>query len=119
LAGILKEKGQFPSLKALGIRYGYAVLQELPIAPGTVLTREQKHEIDAYNRHDLAITRLALASLDEAIEMRRVMSQEYGVNVTSMTDSTMGERLIIRAYESAMTAKLNPDPNEEPEPFRL
>jgi hypothetical protein len=67
LAQILRGVGGFPGLKSFGPWSGYKTLQELPIKPGTVLNAEQKAAIDAYNLHDINLTRLVLERLDRGI----------------------------------------------------
>ena len=64
-----KPRFGFPGLKSLGNRFGYKHLQTLPIKPGTTLNEDQKRTIDAYNVHDINITRLVLEHLDAAIEI--------------------------------------------------
>src|SRR3954469_16606411 len=77
LAQITKAGKMPPGLKELGLRFGYRTLQELPVDPGTILTPAQVDAIDAYNVHDLAITRLVLEFLDAGIEARRVLGEQW------------------------------------------
>ena len=113
LAQVLLFQGRFPSLKSLGNRFGYKHLQTLPIAPGTVLTEQQKREIDSYNIHDLDITRLVLQKLDEAIEMRRVLSGVYDVNLTSCWNAKLGSAILEAAYVKAANDRARQDWNPE------
>ena len=108
-------------LKSLGNRFGYKHLQTLPIAPGTTLTEDQKRAIDAYNVHDIAITRLVLEHLDAAIGMRRLLGEQYGVNLTSRPDAKLAEIIVKTTYTAAMNQKILAtwDGDEEPEPFAL
>ena len=122
LAQVLLFQGRFPSLKSLGNRFGYKHLQTLPIAPGTVLTEQQKREIDSYNIHDLDITRLVLQKLDEAIEMRRVLSGVYDVNLTSCWNAKLGSAILEAAYVKAANDRARQDWNPEdgePPQYRL
>lgn len=99
LAGILHKDGKFPALKQLGVQYGYPVLQDLPIAPGTTLTDEQKQTITDYNQHDLAVTRLVLEHADDRLEMRRQLTELYHTNLMSVSDAKLGETVIVTDYE--------------------
>ena len=71
-----------------------------------MLSEEQKHDTDAYNIHDLNITRLVLEHLDEAIEMRRVLSGVYGVNLTSCWDAKLGSSIVEAAYVAAANRRM-------------
>ena len=116
-----KPRFGFPGLKSLGNRFGYKHLQTLPIKPGTTLSEEQKRTIDAYNVHDINITRLVLEHLDAAIEMRRALGSQYGVNLTSRADAKLAEMIVKTAYTAAMNKKILAEwaGDEEPEPFVL
>lgn len=114
-----KSKSIFPGLKTLGNRFGYQHLQTLPIKPGTVLDAEQKVVIADYNNHDLAITRLVLKHLNAALEMRRVLGQQYEVSLTSRADAKLAEMIVATAYTKAMNAKLREGPHDEEPVFRL
>ena len=111
----------FPSLKSLGNRFGYKHLQTLPIAPGTLLTEQQKCRIHSYNVHDINITRLALQHLNEMIEMRRVLSAECRRNLTSMAESKLAETIVATTYTDSINQRLQAewDGEEEFEPFVL
>ena len=102
LARVIAVSGHFPGLKELGNKFAYKVLQDVPHPPGSVLTDEQKREIDEYNIHDLNITRMVLAKQDKVIEMRRVMSANLGVNVTSHAEAALGVAIIKTRYFAAM-----------------
>jgi hypothetical protein len=95
---------RFPGLKDLGLRFGYGTLQELPVAPGTVLSPRQIDEVDDYNIHDLAITRLVLGYFDADIETRRVLGELWGANLTSRGDGPLGEAVVDAAYTQRINA---------------
>ena len=130
LAQILRHKigdkdGQpvfgFPRLKQLGNRFGYKHLQALPIKPGTALDDEQKAKIDSYNQHDLNITRLVLEHLNEAIEMRVALGEQFNVSLTSRADATVGETIVKAAYTKAENDRIMAEWQQdgEPEYYRL
>ena len=121
LAQVIAVYGNFPALKLLGLYLGYPILQELPIPPGTILTDQQKRETDAYNVHDMNLTRLVLEYLDKAVEMRRSLGERSGVNLTSHPTGKLGETIIIAAYQREMNRRIaatTPD-DEEPEQYRM
>ena len=62
-----------------------------------------------------------LEHLDAAIEMRRVLGEQYGVNLTSRPDAKLAEIIVKTAYTAAMNQKILAtwDGDEEPEPFVL
>jgi hypothetical protein len=114
LAQIAKVGKTFPGLKSLGLRMGYHTLQELPVSPGTMLTPAQIVEIDEYNLHDLAVTRLVLEHFDTDIETRRILGDQCGVNLTSHSNGRLGEAVVTAAYSQRVnTARLAMAVDEE------
>jgi hypothetical protein len=120
LAQITKIGKTFPGLKSLGLRLGYHTLQELPVAPGTLLTPTQADEVDEYNTHDLAVTRLVLAHYDSDVETRRILGSQCGVNLTSHSNGRLGEAVVTAAYTLRVNAvRLARAVDEEPDQFRI
>jgi hypothetical protein len=120
LAQIAKVGKTCPGLKSLGLRLGYHTLQELPVAPGTILTPAQADEVDAYNGHDLAVTRLVLEHYDTDIETRRILGDQCGVNLTSHSNGRLGETVVTSAYTRQVNVlRVAQADNEEPEHFRI
>ncbi|HME24957.1 MAG TPA: hypothetical protein VKI44_27120, partial [Acetobacteraceae bacterium] len=85
-----KPKFSFPSLKSLGNRFGYKHLQTLPIKPGTILIEEQKRAIDAYNVHDIAITRLVLGICSSRLNDRFAVQDGTNCPIRIGTPSCCG-----------------------------
>jgi hypothetical protein len=82
-----------PSLKMLGVRMGYKNLQNLPIAPGTVINEEQAELIKAYCLKDLELTEQLYYKHKGSIDLRTLMSKTYGVDLRSKSDAQMAEAI--------------------------
>lgn len=84
----------FVSLKIYGGRLHHRRLQDLPIEESAVLTEEEMDEVDNYCGNDLRVTRLLYLNLLEQIELRRVMSKQYGLELLSKSDAQIAEEVI-------------------------
>lgn len=83
------------SLKAYGARLHSRRVQDLPFAPGTVLSTEQKRIVRLYNvLADLETTRLMFNELKQEIDLRRAMTEQYGVDLRSKSDAQIAEAVI-------------------------
>jgi hypothetical protein len=82
------------SLKIYGGRMHTKRLQDLPYEPGTVLTPEQMLEVKKYCRNDLMVTVELAYKLKDQIDLRRVMSKEYGVDLRSKSDAQIAEAVL-------------------------
>jgi hypothetical protein len=86
------------SLKIYSGRLHTDHMQDLPFAPGTVLSREQAQIVKFYNIYaDLRNTNLLREALEPQIALRYVMSNEYGVDLRSKSDPQVAEAVIIQA----------------------
>lgn len=86
-------------LKTYGGRMGSGRLQELPIAPDTTITEEQRDVLRVYCRNDTKVTMDLFNSLREQIDLRRVMSKEYGVDLRSKSDAQIAEAVLKAEFE--------------------
>jgi hypothetical protein len=84
------------SLKLYGARLHSPRLQELPFPPNQSLTDEQKVIIKNYNFNDLDVTEQLLDFMQERIELRRAMSQEYGLDLMSKSDAQIAEAVLVQ-----------------------
>jgi len=82
------------SLKMYGARLHSKKLQELPIAPDTVLTEAQMDEINEYCNNDVAITKMAFLEKVQQVELRRTMSKQYKVDLLSKSDAQIAEAVL-------------------------
>jgi hypothetical protein len=70
-------------------------LQELPIDPGTILTRAQMVDICTYCGNDLDGTIDAVLKFKKELALRVAMSAEYGVDLRSKSDAQIAEVVIV------------------------
>lgn len=83
------------SLKLYGGRMHSRRLQDLPIAPGTIVTDEQKQQLRTYCRNDLDTTLDLYRKLLPQIELRAAMSDQYGMDLRSKSDAQIAEAVLV------------------------
>jgi hypothetical protein len=86
-------------LKIYGGRLHCKKLQDLPYPPDTVLTREQMIEVREYCKNDLVVTEELRGFLSEQVDLRRRMSEQYGVDLRSKSDAQIAEAVLKAEYE--------------------
>lgn len=86
------------SLKIYGGRLGTKRLQELPIEPSATLTSEQVALLKTYCKNDLSNTKELFDDLSEEIDLRRAMSETYGVDLRSKSDAQIAEAVLKAEY---------------------
>jgi len=86
----------FVGLKAYGSRMHMRWLKDLPF-PHDVeyLTEEQFQEVDTYCENDLDTTEALYLRLKPQLDLRVQMSEEYGVDMRSKSDTQMAETAFI------------------------
>lgn len=82
------------SLKQLEFAMRMESIQDLPIAPGTILTYEEMDAVKNYMRHDIKATRLFAQANEWAINLRHSLSETYGVNMLNMSEAGIGSKII-------------------------
>jgi DNA polymerase elongation subunit (family B) len=82
------------SLKIYGGRAHTERLQDLPFAPGTVLTPDQIDFVRWYCLNDLKVTEDLYRELERGIDLRSKMSQKYNVDLRSKSDAQIAEAVI-------------------------
>ena len=91
----------FASLKTLNGRLHGNRLQDLPFDPHMVPDCRQRARIAHYCRHsDLDATDNLWTALQEAIELRRALGEEYGMDFRSKSDAQIGEAIIKKRVEA-------------------
>ena len=83
------------SLKIYGARLNAPTIQDLPIEPNAVLTREQMKLIREYCENDLHTTNLLYDALKPQVDLRVSMSEQYGIDLRSKSDAQIAEAVII------------------------
>jgi len=86
-------------LKIYGGRLNSPKLQDLPIEPSSVISKEQVPLLRKYCRNDLQVTQMLYSSLGEQIELRREMSRTYGVDLRSKSDAQIAEAVLKAEFE--------------------
>lgn len=86
------------SLKIYGGRLGTKRLQELPIDPSATITPDQVPVLKTYCKNDLSNTKELFDDLSEEIDLRRSMSDVYGVDLRSKSDAQIAEAVLKSEY---------------------
>jgi hypothetical protein len=94
------------SLKVLNGRLHGKWMQDLPFAPDADLTDEQMDVNVEYCWNDIAATKLLFTSLSGPLELRAALSDIYGEDFRSKSDSQMGERIIRKAVQDKLGKKV-------------
>jgi hypothetical protein len=99
------------SLKIYGGRLHSKRLQELPIDPASTIEEDQVELLRQYCKNDTIVTRDLFDALRKQIDLRRVMSENYGVDLRSKSDAQIAEAVLKAEY-----TKLNgaPPPKTTP-----
>ena len=92
------------SLKIYGGRLNAPKLQDLPIDPSSSISPTQREELKRYCVNDLETTWLLFKRLEKAIDLRRSMSKEYGLDLRSKSDAQIAET-VIKSELSKVTGK--------------
>jgi len=82
------------SLKIYGGRLHCRRMQDLPFPEDTRLTEHEMDEVNLYCGYDLQITKMLFIELIEQVELRRVMSKQYGIDLMSKSDAQIAEEVI-------------------------
>lgn len=82
------------SLKLYGGRLNAPRLQELPIHHDAEITEDQIPVLRKYCRNDTEVTKILYEALEQQIELRRAMSEEYGIDLRSKSDAQIAEAVL-------------------------
>ena len=97
--------GLMISLKLYGARIHAKRIQDLPIPPGTTLTKGQMVDIKRYCMNDLAVTHGLYGCLEESIELRKRIGDEFGFAAGTSTDAQIAEKIIKIEVQKMMPSK--------------
>ena len=92
--------GVFTSLKLYGGRLHSQKLQDLPYDPMLELSEEQMDITDLYCVNDLDTTIDLHQSLEEDLELRRFMSEEYGIDLRSKGGAQITEAIVRKQFNT-------------------
>lgn len=85
-------------LKKVGVCLGHPKLQELPIPYDKTPTPQDQIVLYGYNGNDLEIThKLRLEQKDE-LELRVLMSEQYGIDLRSKGRATVAELILLHEF---------------------
>jgi hypothetical protein len=82
-------------LKIYGGRLHAPTLQDLPIAPNTMLTPDQMELIKTYCINDLDTTIQLFERIRPQMDLRVAMSKQYGLDLMSKSDAQIAEAVIV------------------------
>lgn len=100
------------SLKIYGARIHAPKLQDLPIEPDALLTREEMRIIKDYCENDLDTTNLLRLEVIKDLTVREEMTQKTGIDMRSKSDAQIAEALFKKQLNDigvkATKSKLHP-----------
>lgn len=86
-------------LKLYGGRMGTKKLQELPLPPDAIIEPDQIPLLRGYCKNDTVVTRDLYNTLVQQIELRRLMSKEYALDLRSKSDAQIAEAVLKSEYK--------------------
>ena len=86
------------SLKQAGINLKWYRIEDLPLKPNAVVTKDLFPKIFDYNMNDVLITRALHLAKKSEFELRIDISAKYGVNVLTSNRSTIADKLMAKFY---------------------
>ena len=93
------------SLKIYGGRMNAKKMQDLPIAPGDLISSEQREQLKDYCLNDLDTSELLYRRLEPQIRLREQIGKQYGdIDLRSKSDAQIAEKIIKHEME-ALTGK--------------
>lgn len=97
------------SLKNYGTRIGSKKLQEFYLDPLEPITSEQIPAFKDYCINDLDTTIDLYNAIEDRIELRKSMSEEYGLDLRSKSDAQIAEAVICSELEKVGVTARKPD----------
>lgn len=82
------------SLKIYAGRNETTLLKDLPMDPDSIITETDLHEIKFYCQNDVKMTYELYQFLQDEINLRIVLSNEYGIDLRSKADAQIAEAVI-------------------------
>ena len=95
----------FVGLKAYGGRMHMPTIQDLPFDHTKVWTPDMYDMVKEYCHNDLDTTEELVVQLEKAIELRVSISNQYGIDVRSSSDTQVAEKLLCK--QLGLTYKKN------------
>lgn len=92
-------KARATSLKMLEFNMRSEEIEDLPFEPGKMLTDEEMDTLLVYNKKDVIETLKFYEYSKDAIELRKVLSEQFGFDCTNFNDTKIGKQLFINKIE--------------------
>lgn len=89
--------GVMVSLKSYAGRLGSKRMQDLPIPPDASIDVDQREELRTYCVNDLDVTEDLFNAIRPRLDLARVMTAEYGVDLMSKSDAQIAEAVLADA----------------------
>lgn len=102
------------SLKVLQFTMRADSVEDLPIEPGTFLTREQADETRRYMRHDIDETKRFGVLCAPEIEFRRTMLREMSGDVLNWSDVKIGAEYLIQRLGKKLCYEYDKNNDRQP-----
>jgi hypothetical protein len=108
---------QMPSLKIYAGRLHSRKMQELPIEHDASIGPVERQVLQAYNVNDLDVTIDLYNDLKAQLDLRALMSKEYGVDLRSKSDPQIAEAVIKTEIERITGLRIFKPTNRAPDFF--
>ena len=95
-----------PSLKMYSARLLADNLQDLPYSPYETLTDGQMQVVAKYCLNDIKKTKLLKDALAIEIDMRKFMNRQYKMDLRSLSDAQIGERVATKLCQAKLGRKI-------------
>lgn len=105
------------SLKTYGGRLHCEKLQDLPLEESSLIDKEQRTLLKEYCHNDLLVTSLLFQKITPQINLRRLMSSKYNVDLRSKSDAQIAET-VIKAEVKRLTERHSPKNTEKITEFK-
>lgn len=93
-------KARSTSLKMLEFNMRSDEIEDLPFPPGTILKDEEIDVLIKYNKKDILETLKFYNYSQEALQLRKDLSKQFGFDCTNFNDTKIGKQLFIDRLEA-------------------
>lgn len=89
------------TLKIYGGRLHTKTIKDLPLEPDSIISDSQRKILIEYCKNDVTITAELYDNLEYHIKLRKMMGDEYGIDLRSKGDAKIAETIIVKEIENA------------------
>jgi hypothetical protein len=90
------------SLKAVEVAMRMENIEDLPYPPDMRITKEQSLEVIAYCHHDVKATKLFYYEIEGERNLRKGLSETYGLDLYDAPDMKIGSDIILKAVSEKL-----------------